>query len=166
MVRCDGTRASICLFRQHTTSLLHSVCERGFPTPGVPNTSANKDHKHSSISSVQLAAYIHCPRGSPTYAAVAAKISARFALVIRPTLRAKAAVKTATMPSLMASEVTQYNPTMDPIRKMAATTILMTATVRVMECSLNRPIRWRPSRESSSCFCVSFDLVQGFLSSD
>ena len=42
-----------------------------------------------------------------TYAAVAAKTSARLALVINPILQAKAAVKTATMASFAASEVTQ-----------------------------------------------------------
>lgn len=94
-------------------------------------------------------------RARVTYAAVAAEISARFAFVIIPILKAKAAVKTATMPSFAASEVTQYKPTMEPIKRTAATTILMTATVVAMAVSLNRPIRWRPSRESSGCSYVS-----------
>ena len=138
------------LFREQTT-LLPSIHQRVFATLSVPNASANEHHKHSSIPSLQSAAYVHRFRGWPTYAAVAAKISARFALVIRPTLRAKAAVKTATIPSLTALEVTQYNPIMDPIRRIAATAMLMPATVRAIELSLNRPIRWWPSRESSSC---------------
>lgn len=44
---------------------------------------------------------------------------------------------------------------MEPTKRTAATKMLMAATVTAMDCSLNRPIRWRPSRESSSCPHVS-----------
>ena len=76
-----------------------------------------------------------------TYAAVATNISARRAFVIKPTLKANAAVKAASIPSFAASLVTKYRPVMEPIKRSAATRMLMTATVMEMDFSLNRPIR-------------------------
>lgn len=62
-------------------------------------------------NTTRTAAYLgfsqHCVtlKGIITYAAVAANISARRAFVIKPTLKANAAVKAAIMPSLAASLV-------------------------------------------------------------
>lgn len=54
-----------------------------------------------------------------TYAAVAVKISVRLALVKRPILAAKKAVKAATRPRRARSEVTSYKETIAPIRRIA-----------------------------------------------
>ena len=89
-------------------------------------------------------------RADFTYAAVAVNISARRAFVIKPTLKANAMVKVATRPSLTASFVAKYKLIIEPSKRIAATRMLIMAAVVEIDFSSNRPIQWRPPRQSSS----------------
>ena len=84
-----------------------------------------------------------------THAALPAKISARLALVISPTLSAKATVKTHIMPRIAVLEFTKDMLVIGPTNKIIATTMLMRATAIEIDRSLNRVMRLRPSLEIS-----------------
>lgn len=86
-----------------------------------------------------------------THAALPAKISARFALVISPTLSAKATVKAHIMPRIAAREFTKDRLVIGPTSKIIAAIVLIRAAAIGIDRSSNRLMRLRPSLETSSC---------------
>lgn len=86
-----------------------------------------------------------------THAALPAKISARLAFVMSPTLSAKATVKAHIMPRIAVLEFTKDILVIGPTNKIIATMMFMRATAIGIDRSLKRVMRLRPSLETTFC---------------
>ena len=100
----------------------------------VAYLSTNKDHKYSYVSIKRISSQFHSlmRHSIITYAAVAAKGSARRALVSSFTLPANRIVKIAIRPKRQSGERTLYNMTIAPISRRAAKKVLNHATKEPM----------------------------------
>ncbi|GKT41799.1 uncharacterized protein ColSpa_01980 [Colletotrichum spaethianum] len=92
------TASRLLLFRRHCPG----TGQHWLPvkSPLLTNTTRTAAYLETTVSTIETRS------GAPSYAAVAAKISARFALVIMPTLNANTMVNVHIIPSFAPQDVT------------------------------------------------------------